>query len=365
MGTSLVTAVINGKTLTAQPGMTIMQAARAKGIKIPSLCYHPALESSGACRICLVEVEKHPKLLPACTTPLSEGMVIFTHSPKAVAARRFVVEMILIRHPLDCFSCESNGRCDLQDLAYELGIEKSPFQEEGNVCTDYALDDTNPFYIRDMNKCVVCGRCVRACDWQSGYHAVDFQFRGIKTTVNPPVGMKLEDSDCVFCGQCVQACPVGALIERKSIGQGRSWETEKVRTTCAYCGVGCQLDLHVKGEKIVRVTGTEEGMPNRGRLCVKGRFGYDFIYSEERLTKPLIRVRKGDMKSGDDLFREASWDEALDLVASRFKEVIERHGSDAVGGVSCARSLNEDSYSMQKLFRMVFKTNNIDHCARV
>ncbi len=365
MAKNMITAVINGQTVTAEPGTTIMEAARAAGIHIPSLCYHPALESSGACRVCLVEAENSPKLLPSCTTPLAEGMVISTHSPRALAARKAVVEMILIRHPLDCFSCESNGRCELQDLAYELGIESSPFREGGDVATEHELDDTNPFFVRDMNKCILCGRCVRACDWQSGYHAIDFQNRGIHTTINPPIGKKLEESDCVFCGQCIQACPVGALVEKKARGQGRSWETKVVRTTCPYCGVGCQLDLHMKGEQITRVTATEDGMPNRGRLCVKGRFGYDFIYSEDRLTHPLIRERKGDKKSPEDTFRKASWDEALDLVTSRLKEVMQKHGPDSVGGVSCARSINEDSYSMQKLFRMVFRNHNIDHCARV
>lgn len=365
MGTRQIKAVINGREIISEPGVTILQAARANGIRIPSLCDHPALPPSGACRVCLVEVEKNPKLLPACTTPLTDGMVADAFSPKAIAARKAVVEMILIRHPLDCFSCESNGRCELQNLAYELGIEESPFRNDGDVCTEHELDDTNPFFIRDMNKCILCGRCVRACDHQSGYHAIDFQFRGIHTMIDPPIGSKLEESDCVFCGQCVQVCPVGALVEKKAVGQGRAWQTKIVRTTCPYCGVGCQLDLHVNGDRIARVTGTEDGMPNLGRLCVKGRFGYDFIYSDERLTKPLIRVRKGERKSPDDEFREASWDEALDLVSSRLKEVMEKHGPDAVGGVSCARGLNEDSYSMQKLFRMVFNTNNIDHCARV
>ena len=367
MANKMITAVINGKTITAESGSTILQAARANNIYIPTLCDHPSLPPSGACRVCLVEAERNPKLLTACTTPLTEGMVVSTNSPRVLSARKAVVEMLLIRHPLDCFSCESNGRCELQNLAYELGIEKSPFTDEGDVCTHFELDNTNPFFIRDMNKCILCGRCVRACDWRAGYHAIDFQYRGIHTQINPPIGTKLEDeaSDCVFCGQCIQVCPVGALVEKKAVGQGRPWQTHVVRTTCPYCGVGCQLDLHMNGEKIARVTGTEDGMPNLGRLCVKGRFGYDFIYSDERLTKPLIRERKGEKKGPDDTFREASWDEALDLVASRLKEVMRKHGPDAVGGVSCARSINEDSYSMQKLYRMVFNTNNIDHCARV
>ncbi|KMY65205.1 hypothetical protein AAU61_23470, partial [Desulfocarbo indianensis] len=202
----------------------------------------------------------------------------------------------------------------------------------------------------------LCGRCVQACNEVQVNRAIGFGYRGAKAKIVTAGDKPYHESDCVFCGQCVQVCPVGALTEKKAKGLGRPWEMKKVRTTCPYCGVGCQLWLHVKDGRVVKVTGVEEGRPNLGRLCVKGRFGYDFIHSTERLTAPLIK------ENGE--FREASWDEALDLVAKRLTEIKEKHGPDALAGVSCARSINEDSYNMQKLFRAVIGTNNIDHCAR-
>jgi formate dehydrogenase major subunit len=197
---------------------------------------------------------------------------------------------------------------------------------------------------------------VKACNEVQVNRAISFGYRGADAKIVAAGDRYLKDSDCVFCGQCIQACPVGALIEKKSMYKWRPWQVEKIRTTCPYCGVGCQQLLHVRDNKIVKVTGVEDGAPNYGRLCVKGRFGYDFIHSEKRLKTPLIRENEN--------FREASWDEALDLVADNFKQIIDTHGPDALAGVSCARSINEDSYVMQKLFRAVFKTNNIDHCAR-
>jgi formate dehydrogenase major subunit len=197
---------------------------------------------------------------------------------------------------------------------------------------------------------------VAACNEVQVNQAIDFGFRGTKEQIIAGTGTTLMHSACVFCGECVQVCPVGALVEKKALGKWRPWEVTKIRTTCPYCGVGCQQLLHVKDDTIVKVTGVEDGAPNRGRLCVKGRFGYDFIYSDKRLKTPLIREKDG--------FREASWEEALTLVADTFTRIIDESGPDALAGVSCARSINEDSYQMQKLFRAVFKTNNIDHCAR-
>ena len=194
----MASAIINGKNVFFEPGMTILQAARTAGIYIPVLCEHPALEVAGACRICLVEVENNPKLQTACSTPIMDGMVIDTESEKVRAARKAVIELLLIRHPLDCFSCSSNGKCVLQSIAYDLGIEKSPFCEEADTCRDYELDDSNPFYVRDLNKCILCGRCIRVCDRHAQYHAIDFQNRGIKTAVQPPVGRDLTNSDCTF-----------------------------------------------------------------------------------------------------------------------------------------------------------------------
>ena len=356
-----ITLTIDGKTIVAERGMTILQAARRGGIHIPTLCDHPALPVAGACRICLVEVERSPKLLTACSTPAEAGMVVRTAAPRVLAARRAVVELILIRHPLDCFSCSSNGKCELQDVAYELGIKASPFTEEGDTCRSYAIEDANPFYVRDMNKCILCGRCVRACDSLARCHAIDFQNRGIRTMVQPPVGRDLEHSDCTFCGQCVQLCPVGALSEKASAGKGRPWELRSVKTTCSYCGVGCELDIQVNARtgRIANVTTDYESPTslNDGRCCVKGRFAWQFVHSEDRLTRPLIR-EKG-------LFREAGWSEALDVVAARMKAIRDASGPDALGFFSSARCTNEENYLFQRLAREVMGTNNVDHCAHL
>jgi formate dehydrogenase major subunit len=220
----------------------------------------------------------------------------------------------------------------------------------------YPIEDLNPLIIRDFSRCILCGRCVQACNEIVVNRAISFGYRGTQSKIVTSGDRPYHESDCVFCGQCMEVCPTGALTEKKAFGKALPMETRIVRTTCPYCGVGCQLNLHVKDDRIVRVTAVEGAEPNQGRLCVKGRFGYDFIYSGERLKSPLIK--KGDQ------FEEASWDEALDLVADRFKEIIKESGPDVIAGVSCARSINEDSYQMQKLFRAVIKTNNIDHCAR-
>ena len=357
-----IKAILDGREITARPGQTILQAARANGMYIPALCDHPALSPFGACRVCLVEVEKNPKLLPACTTPLTEGMVIASRSPKGLEARRAVVELILVRHPLDCFSCPSNGKCELQNVAYELGITSSRFREDVDVQKGvHRIEDANPFYVRDMDKCILCGRCVRACDELARYHAIDFQQRGVKTMVHPPIGRDLENSDCVFCGQCVQLCPVGALYEKSSVGQGRPWELRQERTTCAYCGVGCELIIHVNKHtgRIANITTDYESKTalNQGRCCVKGRFAWQFVHSEDRLTKPLIRE--------NGVFREASWDEALGLVAYKIGHIKEHHGPDSLGFFSSARCTNEENYLFQRLAREVVGTHNVDHCAHL
>jgi NADP-reducing hydrogenase subunit HndD len=368
---------LNGRQTPFAPGQTILEAAEAAGVRIPTLCHLKGTLPTGACRICVVEVEGARTLLAACTTPAAAAMVVRTESPEVIAARKVILELLLASGNHNCAAvagdgaqwtdfqlqvaetektadlCPAWGDCRLQELAFQYQVPGGRYAPPD---AGPALEDVNPMIVRDLSRCILCGRCVKACNEVQVNRAISFGYRGSRTRIVAAGDRALADSDCVFCGECVQACPVGALVEKKAAYDWRPWKEERVRTTCPYCGVGCQQWLHVQDGRIVKVTGVEGAAPNQGRLCVKGRFGYDFIYAEDRLKTPLIREPGG--------FREASWDEALDLVAARLKAVIAEHGPDAAAGVSCARSINEDSYQMQKLFRAAIGTNNIDHCAR-
>lgn len=349
------TFMLNGKEVEFKKDDTILDAAKRVGVEIPTLCFLKGATPTGACRMCLVEVVGGRALMTACSTPVTKGMEVITDSERVHKARKMNVELLLSSGKHDCIVCEANGCCRLQDLAYFYGIKEPRFTQTP-VEELYPVEDVNPFIVRDFSRCILCGRCVQACNEVVVNRAISYGYRGSANKIVTGGDLPYNDSECVFCGQCVEVCPVGALTEKKAKGLGRPWEVEKIRTTCPYCGVGCQQWLHVKDGKIVKVTAVENAEPNQGRLCIKGRFGYDFIYSEDRLKTPLIRE--------NGKFREASWDEALDLVAAKFKDIMEQHGPDAIAGVSCARSINEDSYQMQKLFRATFGTNNIDHCAR-
>ena len=375
---SEATLVLNGRTYSFAAGQTILEVAEANQIRIPTLCHLKGTTPTGACRICVVEVQGARTLLPACATPAAAGMKIETHSTKVIRARRELLELLLASGNHNCAAasgtredwtdfqlrvidedasqdlCPVWGDCRLQELAYEYQVQGKKY--DAAECS-YPTELVNPLIVRDFSRCILCGRCVQACNEVQANHAISFGYRGAQSKIVAAGDRPLANSDCVFCGECIQACPVGALVEKKARYQWRPWKTQKVRTTCPYCGVGCQQLLHVQKGRIVKVTGVEDAEPNKGRLCVKGRFGYDFIYSKERLKTPLIR-------NADGSFREASWDEALDTVSANFTRIIRESGPDALAGVSCARSINEDSYQMQKLFRAVFKTNNIDHCAR-
>jgi formate dehydrogenase major subunit len=371
--------VLNGQTLAFSSGQTLLEVAQSNHIHIPTLCHLKGAAPTGACRICVVEVEGSRTLLAACSTPASEAMIVHTHSPRVIQARKMILELMLSSGNHNCAAagatdledwtafqlqvqqadaspdlCPAWGDCKLQDLAYEYQVSCETY---GSTRCSYPQELANPLIVRDFSRCILCGRCVQACNEIQVNNAISFGYRGAHAKIVAAGDRPLRQSDCVFCGECVQVCPVGALVEKKSRHTWRPWTNKKIRSTCPYCGVGCQLWLHVQDEKIVKVTGVEEARPNQGRLCLKGRFGYDFIYSQERLKTPLIRDEKGR-------FREASWDEALDLTAEKFRQIIAESGPDALAGVSCARSINEDSYAMQKLFRAVLKTNNIDHCAR-
>ncbi len=365
----LVQITINDQNIMAEPGSTILEAATEAGIKIPTLCVMPEINHyPGSCRMCVVEVKGHPCLVASCVYPVNEGMIIYTHSERVVTARKAVLELLLSSHPLDCLTCEKNGECDLQDLAYEYGVKESGF---GRKERSLPIDESNPFILRDLNKCILCRRCVEICNEVQQSRAIGFGFRGTKTEVIAGLGNKLghetkiaigsegnpDYSNCVSCGQCVAVCPVGALIDKSAQGKGRVWEFQKVFTTCNYCGTGCSFDLNVKDGKVVKVTSNPNSVVNGINLCVKGRFGNDYIHKEDRLTTPLIR------KNGK--LEPASWEEALQLISDKFQEIKKESGNDSLAVLSSAKCTNEENYLLMKFGRAVLGTNNVDHCARL
>ena len=346
---------IDGRELDAKPGQTILEVAKEAGIYIPTLCYYPGTTNVGACRVCVVEVEGARTLVASCCMPVNPGMVVKTDTERVLDARRLVVELLWASGDHNCLTCESNGNCELQDLVYRLKIEEPRFKIEP---PGYEIEDTNSMIQKDMNKCILCGRCVRVCNEIQVNEILDFSMRGSHARVGPAFDADYIDSECYFCGECVDVCPVGALTFKQARFEGRPWDIEKVRTTCTYCGVGCQLDLNVLNGKIVKVTGNSEyGQPNQGSLCVKGRFGMDFVSHPDRLTTPLIR-KNGELK-------EATWDEAYDFITEKFTAIKEKNGADSIAGFSSARCTNEENYLFQKFMRAVIGTNNVDHCARL
>lgn len=351
-----VTLTIDGIQITVPKGSTVLEAAEQAGIFIPTFCHDPELSKPGACRICVVEVPGAPRLLASCVTEAVEGMVVNSASPAVIESRKTNLELLLANHPTDCLTCNKSGDCRLQEYAYFYGVKQDAFQGEKH---NYPIEGDNPFIERDMNKCILCGKCIRMCQEVQGNNVIDFAYRGFNAIVTPAIGVPYSDtevSNCVFCGNCVSACPTGALSEKAMIGKGRRWEVKKVTTTCPYCGVGCQFDLNVKDGKVIGVT-SMNGDVNGRTLCVKGRFGYGFIHHPDRLTTPLVKK--------DGKLVEATWDEAISLVAGKLGATKKTYGSDAIGMLSSARVTNEENYLMQKLARAVIGTNNIDHCARL
>jgi formate dehydrogenase alpha subunit len=341
-----VSLSIDGIRVEASEGTTVLEAARAEGIYIPNLCADPDLEPYGACRLCLVEIEGVDGLPASCLTPVAEGMVVHTDTSHVNEVRRRVVELLLSDHPDSCLTCAKNQHCELQKVAAYIGIDQQRFKK---LERPPLIDSSNPFFVRDSSMCILCGKCVRVCNEIQGLGALEVFNDGMLSKIITSAGDRpILESICESCGQCVAKCPTGALMPKDF-----RWPTKEVKTVCTYCGVGCGLYLAVRGNEVVGVRGDPENPVNRGSLCVKGRFGFDFINHPDRLTSPLIR-RNGE-------FSEATWNEALDLVASR----LAKYKGDEVAAISSAKCTNEENYLIQKFARVVLETNNVDHCARL
>jgi formate dehydrogenase alpha subunit len=360
-----VTLKIDGKTIEVPAGTTVLEAARSADIYIPTLCYDPDLKPFGACCLCVVEIEGMRGLPTSCTTPVTEGMAVFTETPLVNQSRRITMELIMANHHGDCLTCAKNQRCDVQKIARYLGIEQEHFDRLRKSQTLLPVDDSHPAFTRDLNKCILCGKCVRACHEIAGLGAIDLAFRGNSAKVSTFGDKPVLESICESCGECVERCPTGALTPKNT-----RQATHELRTICPYCGVGCSIYLGIRGSEIVSVRGDKESPVNKGGLCVKGRFGFDFVSHPDRLTKPLIR-KEGWSKDVEvngnfqDAFREASWDEALELVAENLSRIRAEHGADSLGVLSSAKFTNEENYLVQKFARAVLGTNNVDHCARL
>ncbi len=355
--TQTVTLSIDNQEVTVPKGTTILEAAKTLGVEIPTLCHLKELAPDGSCRMCVVEVEggRRGGLTTACTAHCQEDMVVSTHSEKVADSRRFILDLLLSNHKLECFSCGKNGDCQLQQYALDYGIDATSFTE-GKRMPCHQEDTSNPFFSYDPEKCIMCRRCARVCQLRQGRDVLSIANRGFETKMMPSYGQAFDQSICESCGNCVSSCPTGALTA-KDTKEYRKWETQKIPTTCPHCGTGCQMNLLVKNNRLVGVEPLD-GPANKNLLCVKGKFAsYKFVGSGDRLTEPLIK-RNG-------IFEPASWEEALTLVSSKFNEIKAENGPDALAGFSCSRATNEDNYVFQKMVRAAFGTNNVDNCARV
>lgn len=348
-----IMVTINGNRYKALRGSTILKVAEANNIHIPNMCYEEGLSVPGCCRMCVVEVKGARKLLAACATPVTEGMEIQTESDRVVEARKDLLRLYLASHDLRCLTCERNGDCRLQDYCYRYRVEDTPYRGEQKK---YPVDTSNPFFFRDYSKCIMCGKCVRICAEINGAYVYDFMEKGFDSKVTSAFDDPNQDTTCTFCGMCVQVCPVAALVEKTVMWAGRPWEMKKVKTTCPYCGVGCQLKLKVKDGRIIGVAKDKTGS-NMGHLCVKGQFGWEYVHSPDRLTKPLMR------KNGK--LEPVSWEDAYNHIARRLSSIRDRYGGKALAGLSSAKCTNEENYLFQKFMRTLLHTNNVDHCARL
>ena len=349
---------INSVKVSATKGQTVLEVAHENGIDIPNLCHDPRLKPTGSCRLCLVEVDGQRGPVTACTFAVAPDMIISTETEEIRGLRRTVLELLFYEHRGSCTTCDDNGECRLQRYAYEYQVDDSVFQLPQIPPQDnYTTGNEGIEY--DPGKCIRCGRCIRICEEVQMDSALTFKERAGDVEVTTAFDMPLNESTCELCGQCISTCPTGALYERAAKGKSQCKDLERTRTTCVYCGVGCQIDLNINAgtNEIVRITSPTGVIPNNGNLCVKGRFGMDFVGSDQRLTTPLIK------KNGN--FEEAGWDEAIDYVAKRLNEIKAKHGADSIAGLSSAKCTNEENYVFQKFIRAAVGTNNVDHCARL
>ncbi len=347
----MINVTIDGRQITARDGVTILEAARENGVYIPILCYLAKLSWLKSCRMCIVDIEGIEKPMPACATSVSEGMIVHTGTERVEKMRRDALKFLLIQHPLDCPVCDAGGECELQNLTYQFGIDRQDYISERVERPDVPYG--TPLIKQWMDRCVMCLRCIQSCIEIPGCHVLDLVDRGFEShveAVNPDA--------CISCGECLHVCPVGALTENLNRIKGRIWQMARVQTTCTFCGCGCQLDLNVlHGKRVIGVTSRDGVGVNDGSLCVKGRFGYDYIHHPDRLTHPMIREKK--------TFREATWEEALSLVSKKLKTLKEKFGGESLGAIAPSRGTNEEIYLLQKWMRLVLGSSNVDSGARL
>jgi formate dehydrogenase major subunit len=353
---TLVTLEIDGKPITVPAGTSIMRAAVNAGVQVPKLCATDSVKAFGSCRLCLVEIDGRRGTPASCTTLAEPGMKVHTQTPRLAKLRRGVMELYISDHPLDCLTCAANGNCELQDMAGVVGLREVRYGYDGANHIKSSKDESNPYFTFDPGKCIVCSRCVRACEEVQGTFALTIDGRGFASVVS--AGNKdFIDSECVSCGACVQACPTATLMEKSVIAKGQG--EHSVITTCAYCGVGCTFKAEMQGNEVVRMVPYKDGKANHGHSCVKGRFSWGYATHRDRILKPMIRAKITDP------WREVTWDEAINYAAGEFKRIQAKYGRDSIGGITSSRCTNEETYVVQKMIRAAFGNNNVDTCARV
>ena len=356
-GADTVNLEIDGIKISVPAGTSVMRASALAGIKVPKLCATDTLEPFGSCRLCLVEIDGRKGTPASCTTPVEPGMKVATQTDRLARLRRGVMELYISDHPLDCLTCAANGDCELQDMAGAVGLRDVRYGFDGENHLKAQKDESNPYFTFDPSKCIVCSRCVRACEEQQGTFALTIDGRGFASHVSAGMNEDFLQSECVSCGACVKACPTATLMEKSVIQMGQP--ERKVLTTCAYCGVGCGFVAELQGDKVVRMTPHKDGKANHGHSCVKGRFAWGYATHRDRITKPMIRA------TIQDPWREVSWEEAITHTASEFRRIQNKYGKGAIGGITSSRCTNEETFLVQKMIRAAFGNNNVDTCARV